>query len=182
MHHRLKLLVPAVAVSLLFAACGSSSYSSTTKSTAGTQTAGQASSGSSSAAAGVKTGSSSLGTILVDDEGMTLYRLSAEQNGKFICTTSACLGVWHPLLAPSSGTPSGDVGSLGTVKRPEGTVQVTYKGQPLYTFAQDNKAGETNGQGIKDVGTWSVVKTSPGGAPSSASTAQPEKTSGGSGY
>jgi predicted lipoprotein with Yx(FWY)xxD motif len=111
---------------------------------------------------------------------MTLYHLSGEQNGKFICTSSACVGVWHPLIAPSSGAPSGEVGSLGTVKRPEGTVQVTYKGTPLYTFAQDKQSGETNGQGIKDVGTWSVITASPTTTPpSTSSSSAPEKSSGG---
>jgi predicted lipoprotein with Yx(FWY)xxD motif len=138
MRHLLKLSIPAIAASLLIAACGSSSSSSTTSSTtssaASTQAAAQTSS-SSSGAAVVKTASSSLGTILVDSQGMTLYHLSGEQSGKFICTSTACLSVWHPLIAPSSGAPSGEVGSLGAVKRPEGTVQVTYKGTPLYTFA-----------------------------------------------
>jgi predicted lipoprotein with Yx(FWY)xxD motif len=110
---------------------------------------------------------------------MTLYHLSGEQNGKFICTASACLGVWHPLIAPSSGAPSGQVGSLGTVKRPEGTVQVTYKGTPLYTFAQDKQAGETNGQGIKDVGSWSVIATSSSNAPPSTSSSSEPESSGG---
>lgn len=177
MRHSLKLSLPALAASLLLAACGSSSSSPTTKPAASTQAATQTSSSSSSAV--VKTASSSLGTILVDSQGMTLYHLSGEVNGKFICTSTACLGVWHPLTAPSSGTPSGEVGSLGTVKRPEGTVQVTYKGMPLYTFAQDEQPGETNGQGIKDVGTWSVITTS-SSTPPSTSGSEPEKSSGGS--
>ena len=182
MRHLLKLSLPAAAISLLLAACGSSSTSSnTTSSAAGAQPAAQTS-GSSSGAV-VKTASSSLGTILVNSQGMTLYHLSGEQDGKFICTGSACLGVWHPLIAPSSATPSGPVGSLGTVKRPEGTLQVTYKGTPLYTFAQDKQAGETNGQGIKDVGTWSVATTSSGSAPaaSTASSSEKEESSGGGG-
>ena len=58
-------------------------------------------------------------------------------------------------------TPSGGVGSLGTVKRPDGTEQVTYKGMPLYTFAQDQKPGDAGGQGIKDVGTWTAVTVAP---------------------
>jgi predicted lipoprotein with Yx(FWY)xxD motif len=45
------------------------------------------------------------------------------------------------------------------VKRADGSEQVTYKGMPLYTFAQDQKAGDAGGQGIKDVGTWSAVST-----------------------
>jgi hypothetical protein len=111
-----------------------------------------------------------------------------EQGGKFICTSTACLGVWHPLIAPSSGAPSGEVGSLGTVKRPEGTVQVHLQGTPLYTFTGDQQAGETKGQGIKDVGTWSVITTSSSSTPSSASgSSEPEKSSssgssGGYGY
>jgi predicted lipoprotein with Yx(FWY)xxD motif len=181
MRHLLKLSLPAIAASLLIAACGSSSSGNTTSSAASTRPAARTSS-SSSGAVVVKTTSNALGTILTDSQGMTLYRLSGEQNGKFICTSSACLGVWHPLIAPSSGAPSGEVGSLGTVKRPEGTVQVTYKGTPLYTFAQDKQAGETNGQGIKDVGTWSVITTSPSSTPpSTSSSSEPEKSSGGSG-
>jgi predicted lipoprotein with Yx(FWY)xxD motif len=177
MRHLLKLSLPTIAASVLIAACGSSS-SSTTSSAASTQPAAQTSSSSSSAPV-VKTASNSLGTILVDSQGMTLYHLSGEQNGKFICTSSACLGVWHPLIAPSSGAPSGEVGSLGTVKRPEGTVQVTYKGTPLYTFTGDQQSGETKGQGIKDVGIWSVVTTSSSSAPaSSSSSSEPEKSSG----
>jgi predicted lipoprotein with Yx(FWY)xxD motif len=180
MHHLLKLSLPALAASLLLAACGSSSSSSTTSSTASTQAAAQTSSSSSSPV--VKSASSSLGTILVDSQGMTLYHLGGEQNGKFICTSTACLGVWHPLIAPSSGTPSGEVGSLGTVKRPEGTVQVTYKGTPLYTFTGDQQPGETKGQGIKDVGTWSVVTTSSSNTqPSTSGSSEPEKSSGSGG-
>jgi predicted lipoprotein with Yx(FWY)xxD motif len=176
MRHLLKLFLPAIAASLLLAACGGSSSSSTTGSAASTQAAAQRTSSSSSAL--VKTASSSLGTILVDSQGMTLYHLSGEQGGKFICTSTACLGVWHPLIAPSSGAPSGEVGSLGTVKRPEGTVQVTYKGTPLYTFTGDQQPGETKGQGIKDVGTWSAATTSSSTPSSSSSSAESEKSSG----
>jgi predicted lipoprotein with Yx(FWY)xxD motif len=178
MRHLPKLSLSAIAASLLIAACGSSSSSKTTSSAASTQAAAQSSSSSSSAV--VKSASSSLGTILVDSQGMTLYHLSGEQNGKFICTSSACLGVWHPLIAPSGGAPSGEVGSLGTVKRPEGKMQVTYKGTPLYTFAQDKQAGETNGQGIKDVGTWSVITTNSSSTrTSTSSSSEPEGSSGG---
>jgi predicted lipoprotein with Yx(FWY)xxD motif len=180
MRHLLKLSLPAIAASLLLAACGSSSSSNTTSSAASTQSAAQTSNSSSSSVVVVKTASNSLGTILVDSQGMTLYHLSGEVNGKFICTSSACVGIWHPLIAPSSGAPSG-VGSLGTVKRPEGTVQVTYKGTPLYTFTGDQQPGETKGQGIKDVGTWSVVTTSSTSTPA-ASTSSSSESSGGYGY
>jgi predicted lipoprotein with Yx(FWY)xxD motif len=172
MRNLLKLSLPAIAASLLIAACGSSSSSNSTSSAASTQAAAQTSSSPSSAVL-VKSASNSLGTILVDTQGMTLYHLSGEQNGKFICTSTACLGVWHPLIAPSSGAPSGEVGSLGTVKRPEGTVQVTYKGTPLYTFTGDQQSGETKGQGIKDVGTWSVITTSSSSTPAASTSSTP---------
>jgi predicted lipoprotein with Yx(FWY)xxD motif len=130
----------------------------------------------------VKIASSSLGTILVNAQGMTLYHLSAEQNGKFICTSTACTGIWHPLTVSAGSAPSGEAGSLSTVKRPDGTTQVTYKGEPLYTFTSDQQPGETKGQGIKDVGTWTVITTSPSSAPSSTSgSSEPEKSSGSSG-
>jgi predicted lipoprotein with Yx(FWY)xxD motif len=176
MRHVLKLSLPAIAASLLIAACGSSSSSSTTSSAANTQAAQTTSSPSSSVV--VKSASNTLGTILIDSQGMTLYHLSGEQNGKFICTSSACVGIWHPLIAPSGGASSGEVGSLGTVKRPDGTVQVTYKGTPLYTFTGDQQSGETKGQGIKDVGTWSVVTTSTSSAPTTSTSSAPTTSTG----
>ncbi len=180
MRHLLKLSIPALAASLLLAACGSSSTSTnTTSAAASTQPASQTSSSSSGAL--VKTASNSLGTILVNSQGMTLYHLSGEVNGKFICMSAACIGIWHPLIAPASGTPSG-VGSLGSVKRPEGTMQVTYKGTPLYTFTGDHQAGETNGQGIKDVGIWSAVTTSPTSTAPSTSSSSKSSSGGGYGY
>jgi predicted lipoprotein with Yx(FWY)xxD motif len=97
---------------------------------------------------------SSLGsTVLVAaNNGLTLYSLSAEKNGRFICTGS-CLKDWHPLVVAAGVKPTGPV-ALGTVKRPDGRRQVTFEGRPLYTFDSDSKKGEANGEGIKDVGTW----------------------------
>lgn len=91
-------------------------------------------------------------TVLTTTKGRTLYSLSVEKNGKFICTAS-CLSVWHPLSVPAGVRPTGPV-KLGTVKRPEGGTQVTFNGRPLYSFSGDTKAGQANGEGIKDVGTW----------------------------
>ncbi len=101
-----------------------------------------------------------LGTVLVNAQGMTLYHLSAEGNGKFICTSPACVSIWHPVLVPAGGT-TGGVSSLTVVKRPDGTSQIAYKGEPLYTFASDTAPGEAKGQGLKDVGTWTTVTLHP---------------------
>jgi predicted lipoprotein with Yx(FWY)xxD motif len=158
MRHPMKFLIPTLTASVLLAACGSSSSSKSASSTGETQpAAAQTSTGTSTALVKTASNSKLAATVLVDSQGMTLYHLSGEQNGKFICTSAACLQVWHPLTAPAGATPSGSVGSLSTVKRSDGSVQVTYKGTPLYTFAQDKQAGEANGQGLKDVGTWSAV-------------------------
>ena len=174
MRSALKVLVPALATSLALAACGSSS-SGAKSSNASPATSAAA---SSSASPVVKSASNAtLGaTVLVDSQGMTLYSLSAERNGKFICTSSACTQVWHPLTA-STETPSGSVGSLGTVKRPDGTEQVTYKGMPLYTFAQDQTAGDAKGQGFKDVGTWTAVTVSATSGAASTPASTPAESS-----
>lgn len=91
-------------------------------------------------------------TVLTTLGNHTLYSLSAETNGRFICTGS-CLSVWRPLRVPKGVRPTGPV-RLGTIKRPDGGLQVTYRGKPLYSFGGDAKAGDANGEGIKDVGTW----------------------------
>jgi predicted lipoprotein with Yx(FWY)xxD motif len=181
---RVMKLIPAVAVSSLLAACGSSSSGSSASPSASQPSGG-------AGAAVVKTGSvSSLGgSVLVDAQGRTLYHLSGELNGKWICTSAACVKVWHPLAAPAGDAPSGGVGALGTVKRPGGAMQVTFKGMPLYSFVGDTKPGEAKGQGIKDVGVWTAV-TANGSTTSKppASTTAPSSggsstsSSGGGGY
>ena len=95
-------------------------------------------------------------TILVNRSGMTLYHLSVERKGHFICTDKTCLSLWKPLVVKRGTTPTG-AKSLGTVKRPDGRLQVAYKGGPLYTFVEDKKPGDMKGNGFKDVGTWRVI-------------------------
>jgi predicted lipoprotein with Yx(FWY)xxD motif len=164
MRRTLKCLLPAVAVSLTIAACGGSSYGTSSSNSGGASTSSQA---SASGAALRTAANATLGaTVLTDAQGMTLYSLSAEHGGRFICTSGACTQLWHPLSA-AAGAPSG-VSSLGTVMRPDGTRQVTYRGMALYTFAQDRRPGDAKGQGFKDVGTWSAVTVAGAGAPAAA--------------
>lgn len=111
-------------------------------------------------------------TVLANLKGHTLYSLSAEKNGRFICTAS-CLADWHPLLVPAGTKPTGPV-KLGTIKRPEGKTQVTFKGRPLYAFAGDSKPGQANGEGFMDVGTWHAVTLSATAPPPSEPKPQPE--------
>ena len=91
-------------------------------------------------------------TVLTSLKNRTLYTLSAEVNGRFICV-GTCLSTWHPLVVAANVKPIGPT-RLGKVRRPDGRFQVTFKGRPLYAFAGDTKAGDANGQGFKDVGTW----------------------------
>jgi predicted lipoprotein with Yx(FWY)xxD motif len=95
-------------------------------------------------------------TVLTNTKGLTLYTLVGETHGKFICTTSTCLKFWPPLLVAAGTKPKGPV-PLGTIKRPEGKTQVTFKGMPVYTYAGDSKKGEANGEDVKDVGVWHAV-------------------------
>lgn len=96
-------------------------------------------------------------TILTTTRGRTLYSLSAETKGRFICT-GACASTWRPLVVPAGVKPTGPV-KLDTIERPDGKTQVTFKGRPLYSFSGDSKAGDINGEGIKDVGTWHAAVT-----------------------
>jgi predicted lipoprotein with Yx(FWY)xxD motif len=95
-------------------------------------------------------------TVLVNRSGRTLYSLSAERNGRFICTDDECLSFWAPLTVRHGTRPKGTVGSLGTIRRPDGKTQVTYRSRPLYSFYQDDR-GDANGERFKDVGTWHAV-------------------------
>jgi predicted lipoprotein with Yx(FWY)xxD motif len=91
-------------------------------------------------------------TVLTANSGLTLYTLSAEKHGVFICK-GACLKTWFPLVVAAGVRPTGPV-ALGTIRRPDGRRQVTFKGRPLYTFDGDRKKGDANGEGFRDVGTW----------------------------
>jgi predicted lipoprotein with Yx(FWY)xxD motif len=106
--------------------------------------------------------SSALGAkILVTSNGLTLYHDTSEKKGAIECV-GACAKVWLPLLAtakPQAG-PGLSAAKLGTIKRPDGGLQVTYNGLALYRYAADKAAGQTKGQGLK--GTWFAV-TSAGG-------------------
>ena len=98
----------------------------------------------------------SLGKILVNSQGHTLYLFKKDSRNKSTCT-GACAKFWPPLRA--SGKPTAGHGinasKLGTVRRSDGKPQVTYNGHPLYTFQKDTKAGQTNGQGVTAFGaSW----------------------------
>ena len=116
-------------------------------------------SASSSSATRVATASSTLGRILVDSHGRTLYLFARDKNGKSACSGS-CAAYWPPLIA--SGKPHAIAGAkaslLGTTRRADGRLQVTYRHHPLYRCAGDAGKGQTNGQGLNESGgLWWVL-------------------------
>jgi predicted lipoprotein with Yx(FWY)xxD motif len=123
----------------------------------------------------------SLGKVLVNSKGRTLYLFQADSG-----TTSNCSGEcardWPPLHV--SGTPKGGKGTtaslVGTTPRADGTTQLTYNGHPLYTFEDDKKAGATNGQGVNAFGgLWYVVSPAGNEITSTASTSGGSSSGGG---
>ena len=116
---------------------------------------------SGAAAIGVAT-SPALGDMLVDSEGLTLYRFTVDERNKSNCT-GGCATAWPPLLTIGDPTAGEGVSAdhLGTLERDDGSTQVTYNGWPLYYFGFDNAPGDANGQDSRDV--WYVV--SPFGGP-----------------
>jgi predicted lipoprotein with Yx(FWY)xxD motif len=112
----------------------------------------------------VSTTKTSLGRFLVNSSGRTLYLFGKDRNGKSACA-GMCATFWPPLIA--TGKPRAAAGvkasMLGTSKRADGRLQVTYNHHPLYTFAKDKKKGQTNGEGLNAFGAnWYVI--SPGGS------------------
>lgn len=100
------------------------------------------------------TGSDTLGTIVTDGEGRTLYRFDEDTAKPSVSNCAAdCAAKWPPALAGATVQLSGvENGLVGTVTRADGTKQLTLNGWPLYRFAKDTKAGDTLGQGVG--GTW----------------------------
>jgi predicted lipoprotein with Yx(FWY)xxD motif len=162
-------LVALVAVAVVGAiAAGCSSNTSGSGSSGGSGGGGYGSSGTSSAGSGqsgvamVKTASSKVGTILVDANGRTLYLFEKDSPNQSACA-GACASAWpidHTSAAPKAG---GQVKAslLGTIKRSDGSMQVTYNQHPLYYYAGDTAGGQLNGQGLNAFGAgWDVLSPS----------------------
>jgi predicted lipoprotein with Yx(FWY)xxD motif len=114
--------------------------------------------------AAISTTNTSLGRIIVTSNGRTLYLFEKDRNGKSACS-GQCAVFWPPLI--TSGKPRVTGGAkaslIGTMRRADGRLQVTYNHHPLYTFVKDKKAGQTNGEGVNAFGAgWDAM--SPAGA------------------
>jgi predicted lipoprotein with Yx(FWY)xxD motif len=141
------LALTAVLATLAIAGCGGGGSSSSSSA---------ASSGSGTEGTIGASEIEGLGSVLVDSEGMTVYDFTVDEGTMSNCY-GGCEAAWPPVT--TTGKPTAGAGAmasaLGTTKRKDGTLQVTYKGHPLYTFTGDEGPGEANGSEAE--GTWFVL-------------------------
>lgn len=157
------LVAVAAAALVTLSACGNGSSSTT---------AIQPGSGTNAGATALAVSQTSLGKVLVDGQGMTLYVLSADGHDHSTCN-SQCLQFWPAATPGGKGKLSVAIGSTTT---PDGTAIATVAGHPVYTFSQDHQPGDVTGEGVTEFGgTWHAV--SPTGqavmAASSSSSSSP---------
>ena len=167
-------LLGAAVTLLLASACGSSTV---------TSGAGPSPTNATTPGGVLGVATTSLGPVLVDSLGLTVYLLTADTPGHSSCSAQ-CLQYWPLVPAPAgTGAPSvpGISAALSVTKATSGASMLTAGGWPLYTFVTDKAAGDVTGQGVKTFGgTWYAV--SPSGAPVAASPATTGGDSGGGGY
>jgi len=158
-------LVALAAAAALAAGCGGGGNNNSNSGGGGGAYGGGGAPSTSSGPATVSTSSTKLGTILVDGSGRTLYLFQKDQPNQSACS-GACGSAWP--ADKSSGTPTAGSGVnaslLGTIKRSDGSTQVTYNKHPLYYYSGDTKAGQQNGQGLNAFGALWYVMAPAGGA------------------
>jgi predicted lipoprotein with Yx(FWY)xxD motif len=154
---KIPALIAVTAASLLtLSACGSSSSTTASPPSSGTNANAAA-----QAASGLHVADTSLGKVLADAGGNTVYMFSTDSSGKSTCN-STCLQYWPP-VAPgkAASTVTGKVASTTTTT---GGKVATVAGWPVYAFSQDQKPGDVTGEGFSDFGgVWYAV--SPSGQP-----------------
>ncbi len=176
---RNRWLAPAglAAVTLIVAACGSSSAGSGAASSTPSSAATAASSPASPGTA-LKTAKIGGATVLTNAGSFTLYWFAPDTPTKSNCDGS-CTTFWPPVKGPATPGP-GVTGKLGTITRSEGTIQATYNGHPLYTYVGDTAPGQAKGNGLNvSGGVWHEVTVSGLAASTSSSGSG---GGGGSGY
>jgi len=158
---RIFTAVGAAGLVMLAAACGSSSTSATTSSPAATTSspAAPASAAPSAATVVLKTDQTSLGTVLTNASGFTVYWFAKDTTTNSACA-GACATAWPPVIGmPQAASGLKLTGKLGEIRRSDGSMQATYNGHPLYLFAGDSAPGQVTGNGLNGFGAlWYVIK------------------------
>lgn len=160
MKRRVLLALAPAAAALVIAGCGGSGSGSGQGSyVGGAAAAGGKTTANAGAATTVALRKLKVGTALVDAQGRTLYLFQADTGSTSNCN-GACASVWPPVTTsakPMAGH-GVDAAKLGTTKRSDGTLEVTYNGHPLYRYAADAKPGQAAGQGLNQFGAeWYVL-------------------------
>ena len=175
--HRSRVALVVGAIAMIAAACGStSSYGTKSPAASPAPSAGVVARGGYGApvtasvspvtttvgtnptggSATVSIGHTSVGDIVVDAQGLTLYVFTKDTNGVSACT-DACATAWPPELV--SNTPTATAGVDGSklteITRPDGAKQLAYDGHPLYRYANDTKPGDVTGEKVNNV--WFVI-------------------------
>ena len=159
---RMLLALPAVAAAAaVLAACGSSATSSAGGGSTSTGSPVAATAGS------LKTATIGGATVLTDAKGFAVYSFAPDTMTKSDCD-GACAAAWPPVKGPVTAR-AGLTGTLGTIKRSDGSAQATYDGHPLYTFVKDTGPGTDTGNGLNAFGgVWHALTAS--GSPAPVST------------
>jgi predicted lipoprotein with Yx(FWY)xxD motif len=163
---------------VLLAACGSSSGGSGSGSSSAAPSSQSSSGQASSSSAMLKSAKTSLGTVLTNSQGFTLYWFAIDTPTSSNCSGS-CLTYWPPVTGtPQAASGVTLPGKLGTITRSDGSTQATWNGHPLYTYAGDKSPGQTSGNKINGSGgLWYAVTL----ASSASSTASSSSSGGGGG-
>jgi predicted lipoprotein with Yx(FWY)xxD motif len=155
--------VAVVGLALITAGCGSAD---TTSGGSGSGYASPAAAATSPSAPAGHTGTvatrhTSLGDVLVDAQGRTLYLFEKDAGMTSACS-GACASIWPPLTATQAVAGSGlSATKLSVAKQPGGASDVTYAGHPLYTYVGDTQPGQTKGQALDQFGAeWYVLSPS----------------------
>ena len=162
----------------MLAACSSSKSNDSSGNTA------PAGGSNSSASTGATKTIKADGDRLVGPNGHTLYANTVDTASVIKCVDE-CATEWPPLIGTGAAGDGVDAGKLGTAMRPDGSMQVTYNGHPLYYFDEDDNAQDTNGKGIADEGgKWGIAQPSGdlntgGGGGGGGSTPTDSETTGG---
>lgn len=183
--------VGAIGLSLAAAACGSSSSTSasgtSTSAPVAASTSVPAAAASSAApsaapAAVLKIDQTSLGPVLTNAQGLTVYWFAKDTATNSACS-GACAAAWPPVLGmPQAASGVKLTGKLGEIKRADGSMQATYDGHPLYLFAGDSKPGQVNGNAVDGFGAlWYAIKIGTSTTASTTGSANNSSNSGNSG-
>src|SRR5713226_5781024 len=162
------------AAAVVLTACGSTASSSPSSGSSSSSPAAV------SSGTGIKTGSTSKGTVLTNSAGLTLYWFAIDTPTKSNCN-GTCATFWPPLKGTLKAAAGVSLpGTFGTITRSDGSTQVTYDSHPLYTFKQDTAPGQINGNGLSlSGGTWFAA--TPSGAKLAAAPKPKSSSSSGGG-